>query len=268
MPQVAWCFGRWMSLLLLPMWQALAVGVSSVLHNFCAVVGAAELLLQYLKSWWKGMLCRWSLFRCAFVEVARPLQFLKSYLPPHCLMVCIQLKYTPLLLGPIVHRRCHYSSMAFCCCCQSLFRCALTEAAALPLQYLKSHDALAGGCCYSCFGRWLCLYCVSGMLIVLDAIVVYMTLAIWVSCRWKCNVEHLSLFVFERVRCMNKQVSLGCVYSLLLQQHRSLNLSVYYLFILFAWHRKKRWDFGAASCRFFCIHHHLLNNCHIRPSSL
>jgi len=105
--------------------------------------------------------------------------------------------------------------MAFCCCCQSLFRCALTEAAALPLQFLKSHDALAGGCCYSCFGRWLCLYCVSGMLIVLDAIVVYMTLAIWVSCRWKGNVEHLSLFVFERVRCMNKEekeLSATCIF--------------------------------------------------------
>jgi len=139
----------------------------------CALAEAAALPLQYLKLKSHDALagrCRYSYslrdkllpcqvlveadalslesLRCAFVEVARPLQYLKSYLPPHCLMVGVQLKYTPLLLG-IVHRRCHYSPMVFCCCRQSLFRCVLTEAAALPLQYLKSHDALAGGCHYS-----------------------------------------------------------------------------------------------------------------------
>ena len=49
------------------------------------------------------------------------------------------------------------------------FSCALAGAAALPLQYLKSHDALAGGVVTLLWKQ---------ILIVLDAIVVYMALAL------------------------------------------------------------------------------------------
>ena len=107
---------------------------------------------------------------------------LKSFLPPHdCLMIGIQLNCTPLLLEPIVHRRCHYSAMLWyfvvavgvssdvvhdgsrCCRYWSTYKLLLSESLQLcitksllvvlwweqQLQYLKSHDALAGGCRFS-----------------------------------------------------------------------------------------------------------------------
>ena len=115
---------------------------------------------------------------------------LKSYLPPHCLMVGIQLKYTPLLLEPIAHCRCHYLSMVIRCCRWSLFRCArqkqqhfpcniksqlwvvdvvtrlhdkLLPSESLQLCIMKSLQLYSGGSCstsltipqVSCFGRWM-----------------------------------------------------------------------------------------------------------------
>jgi hypothetical protein len=107
--------------------MALAVRVYCLFS--CVSMGAAALpILQEVScfGWWLAIAqvstleadecrlhgcCRQSLFRCAFVEIARrPRQYLKSHPPPRWLMAHIQLKYTPpLLWNLIVHCRCHYS---------------------------------------------------------------------------------------------------------------------------------------------------------------
>ena len=130
-------------------------------------------------------------------------------------------------------------------CRRSLFGCALRSL--IPQVSSVVHYGVLQLC--SCIGSssnllaisrvscfWpvgcdsFCLYCVRGMLIVLDAIVDYIALAVGASCLWKGNVEQLYLFVFERVRCRNKEVSLSwLMYLLLLQQHCSLNLFLYCL---------------------------------------